>query len=272
MGIRLDKKKRKIMTKKVRIILLVVVVIFVGFIATYFYTKDEKVNTIKTYNSETKVTNLLHYVIREGDTIIHGKSIYYNQKGDKINQNNWVNGKIKGESISYYENGNIESITYMKSSEIRIEAIWNYSNGNIERYIMYDDIGDPAFIMFFDEQGNVKNYDGLPLIETFQYKIAHKKQFKIKTNQYLKIGDTLKYKYLIANIPKAHRNFKIKLLDSGNKKIKRIITKIPPIEINVNEILTKKGVNTFRATVEYKFDDKYKTVINDTISFDVEVH
>jgi antitoxin component YwqK of YwqJK toxin-antitoxin module len=260
------------MTKKVRIILLATMVIFVCILAIYFYTKDEKIHALKRYNSETKETNLLQYVIREGDTIIHGKSIYYNRKGNKTNQNNWVNGKINGKSISYYENGNVESITYMKSSEIRIEALWNYSDGSIERYVMYDDIGEPAFIIFFDKQGNVKNYDGLPLIETFQYKIAHKEQFKIKTNQHLKIGDTLKYKYLIANIPKAHRNFKIKLLDSDNSKIKRIITKNPPLEINVNEIITKKGINSIQAIVEYRIDDKYKTIINDTISFDVVVH
>ena len=62
------------------------------------------------------------------------------------------------------------------------------------------------------------------------------------------------------------------LIDSENKKINRKITDILPAVLKVEEVLTKKGVNTFRATVEYKFDDKYKTVINDTISFDVEVH
>lgn len=124
----------------------------------------------------------------------------------------------------------------------------------------------------FDEYGNVKNYKGYPLMEIYQYKISNKEQFKTKTNQMLKIGDLLKYQYLIANIPTTKRIFKIENIGLDNTRVQRAIRQNPPIGIDVEEILTQKGINTIRAIVQYKFNDKKKTVINDTVSFEVEVH
>jgi hypothetical protein len=152
------------------------------------------------------------------------------------------------------------------------ESIWNYPSGILERYVKYDEFTNPVFIIRYDEQGNVKSYEGMALIETYQFKLANKEKFKIKTNQVLKVGDVLKYQYLLADIPNAKRDFKIESVGIDNAKINRKIIKKPHQGLNVEEILTKKGINTIRATVRYKFDDKEKTIINDTISFDVEVH
>ncbi len=260
------------MTKKKKIILLVIATIFIGFIVAYFHTKDEKVYTLKHYDHQTKETSFFNYKIENTDTIIHGKFVKYNEKGVKISDGNFANNHIYGKFISYFENGNIKAEHFKINKELNSESIWNYSNGKIERYILNDEFGNAVFIIRYDEQSNVKNYEGLALIETFQYKIKFKDKFELNIDQYLKVGDTLRHEYLLANIPKSERAFKIELIDSENKKINRKITDILPAVLKVEEVLTKKGVNTFRATVEYKFDDKYKTVINDTISFDVEVH
>lgn len=259
--------------KKYKLILFLgLSVIVFGLVTLYFYTRDEKVYTLKSYDSDTKETNILQYVIRGGDTITHGKSIYYNEKGNKIYQNNWVNGKIFGNCIDYFENGNIKSIHYMKNSKIRSEATWNYPNGNVERYILYNDFGRATFLIFFDEQGDVKSYRGLPFVEIYQYKIAHKEQFKIKINQVLSVGDTLIHKYLLANIPKATRSLKIKLIDPDLLGNKSKIVKNQPVGINATDVLTKKGVYAIKGVVEYKFDDIKKTVIKDSIYFEVNVN
>jgi len=166
----------------------------------------------------------------------------------------------------------IESIFYRKNSKITQQNIDNHPSGKIMRYTLYDDFGMSAFIIRFDEKGNVESYKGYPLMETYQYKIANKDHFKIKVNQILKVGDTLKYKYLIANITNAKRSFKIENLDVDNSKVKRTFTPVPPVAIDVKEVLTKKGNNRISAIVKYEFNDKEKTVIKDTISFEVNVN
>ena len=57
-----------------------------------------------------------------------------------------------------------------------------------------------------------------------------------------------------------------------NEKVKRTITKKPSTGINVEEVLTKKGVNTIRAIFEYKFNDKVTPTLTDTLSFKVTVN
>lgn len=266
------------LSKKYKILLVVILpLILLGFIMFFFYFKEGKIQTLKSYYPKTKVTDISEFFIRNGDTIFHGKFIQYNEKGNKIAEGNFVNNESNGKSVYYFENGNIKSLHYRKNNKITQESIYNYPNGSTERYILYDyalfdDIGATAFIIRYDEQGNVKSYDGYPVMEGYQYKIKRKEKFKTKINQYLKVGDTLKYKYLLANIPNATRTFKIENVGLDNKKIKRIITRKLPAVLDVKEVLTKKGLNNIQTTVEYRFNDSKKTVIKDTIYFDVEVH
>jgi hypothetical protein len=140
------------------------------------------------------------------------------------------------------------------------------------KYLMYDDFGILDFLIRYDELGNMKSYEGLPLIEIYQYKIANKEQFKTKIEQHLKVGDTLKQHYLIANIPNAKRTLKIENQGVDNTKVYRTIKKISQTGLEVKEILIKKGTNKIRTIVKYEFNDKEKSVINDTVSFEVEVH
>jgi len=261
------------MNKKYIIAIIVTsIIILLGSTILFLYNKKEKIFYLKSYYPDKKVTDISQYIIRNGDTILEGKFTQYNQKGNKIAEGNFVNGHIKGKSIYYFDNGNIESIHYRKNGKVTEESTYNYPNGKVRKYAMHDDFGILDFLITYDESGNIKNYQGLPLIEIYQYKIANRKQFKIKTNQVLKVGDTLKYHYLIANIPTAKRSFKIENLDVDNSKVKRVFTQIPPTGINVKEVLTQKGTNTIRAIFKYEFHDKEKTIINDTISFSVNVN
>jgi hypothetical protein len=137
---------------------------------------------------------------------------------------------------------------------------------------LYDPKGLVAFVINYDEQGNVKDYDGFPIIEIYQFEFSQREKFPMKEEQYLKVGDTIKYKYLIANIPNSKQNFFIQTLGLDNSKIKRVIKKTPATETDVAEIATKQGLNTIRGIVKYELNDKGKTVIQDTISFDVMVN
>jgi hypothetical protein len=253
-------------------IFLIFTIVILGTLTLLLFSKEERVQVLRHYSPDTKQTDSLEYVIRHGDTVFHGKFTTYNEKGVKIAEGNMVNGHVKGKCIYYFDHGAIESIFYRKDANITEESTKYYVNGKIKRYTLYDPKGLVAFVVNYDKRGNVKDYDGYPIIEIYQFEFLHKEKFPTKKVQYLEVGDTLKYKYLIANIPYAKRNLNIELLEADNTKIKRVITKILPVETDVEEIITKKGINTIRAIVKYQFDNKEKTVIKDTISFDVEIH
>lgn len=176
------------------------------------------------------------YVIKNGESVIDDKLVYNNEKGNEVVE----------------------------------ERIDNFPSGKIMRYTSYDDSGMQAFTILFDEKGNVENFKGHPLIETYQNKIASKRRLKENVNQYLRVGDTLKHHYLIANIPNAKRTLKIE--NVGNTKAKRTLKKTSQTGIEVKEILIKKGINTIETVVNYKFNDKEKTSLTYTESFEVEVN
>lgn len=271
------KEKQKLELKKMeknrnKIIIIIIVCVLIGLVVFYFYNKNEKVYVLKDYDSKTKITGTNEYVIRNSDTIFHGKFINYNEKGIKIAEGSFVNGHIKGKCIYYYDNGEIETVEYRKIDEILKESFEYYPNGKIKRYIMFDPFGLEAFIARYDEKGNLKNHEGYSLMEIYQYPIAHKEQFKIKTKQYLKVGDKLKYSYIVANIPNAKRSLKIENISVDDSKVKRTQKNIVPNQINVEEVLTKKGKNTIRSIVRYEFNDKVTPVFTDTLTFNVNVN
>jgi hypothetical protein len=250
--------------------IIVALVVLLALIGLFFYFKDEKVYTFKEYSPSGKLISTNEYVIRNGNSIQHGKFVNYNEKGVKIAEGNFVNNEPNGKSIYYFDNGKIESVHYRENSKITEESTFNNSNGLIRKYIMYNDVGEPYFIIDFDEKG-VREYNGSTVKEIYQYQFTHKKQYNIKTEQVLKVGDVLKYHYLLANTPNANRSFKIENVGLDNSKIKRTITQKVPTSIIVEEILIKKGINTVRAIAQYKFNDKVTPAINDTISFNVNV-
>ena len=258
--------------KKSNKILLVLTVIILGTLIFLLFRKDEKVHVLKHYSPDTKQTESLEYVIRNGDTVFHGKFTTYNEKRIKIAEGNMIDGNVKGKCIYYYDNGAIKSIFYRKDSKITEESTKYYLNGKVKRYTLYDPKGLVAFVINYDEQGNVKDYDGFPIIEIYQFEFSQREKFPMKEEQYLKVGDTIKYKYLIANIPNSKQNFFMQTLGLDNSKIKRVIKKTPATETDVAEIATKQGLNTIRGIVKYELNDKGKTVIQDTISFDVMVN
>lgn len=261
-------KKRKMKNK---IILAAISFTLITVLILLFYFKDEKVYILKEYNSSGRLSGIHEYVIRKGDTIFQGKFTNYNEKGIKIAEGQFINNEPNGICSYYYDNGKIESIHYRKNSKITEESFFYNPNGLLEKYAIYDDFGKSSFIISFDEKG-VTKYSGYPMLEVYQYKFTHEKQHNTKKKQILKVGDTLKYKYLVANIPNTKRNFKVENLDILDSKIERTITKTLPIRINVEEVLVKKGINRIRAIVNYKFQDKITPTLTDTISFKVEVN
>lgn len=259
------------MKRKYKIIFSILSVLIIALILVRLCTKNEEVKILKKYYPDTKVTDISEYIIKNGDTVLHGKFTQYNEQGIKIAEGNFLDNEPNGKSIYYFEKGNIKSVYYTRNSKIIEESTFYNHDGLIEKYVMYDDLGDSSFIISFDEKG-VRKYDGHPILEIYQYKIANKEQFKTKINQYLKTGDILKYQYLIANIPNTRRYFKIENVGVDNTKIKRTITKIRATTINVEEVLIKKGINRINAIVQYQFNDKVTPNLNDTIHFEINVN
>lgn len=263
-------KKRKMKTKY-KITLIVFSIILLVLIVFLFCYNDEKTHTLKRYYPDSKETFTVEYIVRDGDTILQGKSFRYNEKGNKISESNFINNVIKGKCIYYYNNGKIESIEYIIDNEKKAEILWNYPTGKIEKYAFFSRYKEPIFLISYDEKGPTK-YEGPTIESVYHGKLNSKKKHNIENNQYFKVGDTLIHQYLVANIPKAKRSFKIENIGIDNAKVKRTITSKPPTTIEVKEILTTKGKNTIRAVVKYEFKDNIVPPINDTLSFDVEVH
>ncbi|MCV9930259.1 hypothetical protein OIU83_21555 [Flavobacterium sp. LS1R49] len=255
--------------KHILIIVTILIMMSVGYI--FFYCTNETIYTLKDYNIKTGATDVSEYIIRKGDTIFEGKFTRYNEKGIKIAEGQFIDNEPNGICSYYYDNGKIKSVHFRKNSKINLESTFYDTSGLINKYVVYDYLGNHFFIIYFDEKGATK-YDGYFQIETYQYKFSHKNQFNIKHEEHLEVGDVLKYSYIIANIPNTKRSFKIENLSVDNSIVKRTLKHIEPCQLDVEEILTKKGKNTIRSIVQYKFNDKVTPVFNDTLSFDVNVH
>lgn len=264
------RKKRKMKTR-CKITLITLSVILLGLLVFLFCFKDEKIHTLKRYYPDSKETYEYDYIIRNGDTILHGKVNIYNENRIKVAEGNLVNNVPKGKFIYYYDNGKIESIKYVIDNKRNAEYIWNYPNGKIEKYAFFSKYKEPIFLISYDEKGPTK-YEGSTIESIYHGKLNSKKERNIEDNQYFKVGDTLIHQYIIANIPNAKRSFKIESIGIDNAKVIRKITAKPPTTIEVKEILTTKGKNTIRAVVKYEFKDNIMPTINDTLSFDVDVH
>lgn len=249
---------------------IIVLAVLLSLIVLFFYFKDEKVYTFKEYSPSGKLIGTNEYVIRNGNSIQHGKFVNYNERGVKIAEGNFVNNEPNGKSIYYFDNGKIESVHYRKNSKVTEESIFYNSDGLIRKYIMYNDIGEAKFIIDFDGK-TVKKYDGYATYPVNQYKIEKEKKYEIHNRDTLKVGDVIKYEYLLANIPNTKRTFKIETEGIDNSKVKRIITKELPTRVVVEEVLTKKGLNRIKAITQYTFNDNITRVKNDTVTFDVNV-
>lgn len=249
----------------------IIIILILGLTAICYYFKYDKVNTLKEYSPSGQLIGTNEYVIRNSDTILHGKFVNYNERGIKISEGQFVDNEPNGLCSYYYDNGKIKSVHFRKNSKINLESTFYNPKGFIEKYVVYDYFGNYFFTIYFDEKG-ATNYDGHFQIETYQYKYANKAKFNITKDQYLKVGDKLKYSYIVANIPNTKRSFKIENLSIDNSKVKRTQKNILPAQIDVEEVLTKKGKNTIRSIVRYEFNDKVTPVFTDTLSFDVNVN
>lgn len=251
------------MKKRNKIILVVISVVLFAILLLHFYFRDEKIYTLKEYSPDGKITDISEYIIRNGDTIFEGKFTRYNKKGIKIAEGQFVDNEPNGICSYYYDNGNLESFHYRENSKITLESTFYDTTGLINKYVMYTDSGKSCFIISYDEKG-VREYSGFPLLEVYQN--------NIKTEQMLRVGDTLKYQYLLANLPNTKRSFIVKNMSIDDSDIKRTTKHRPATKVNVEEVLIKKGINKISAIVEYKFEDKITPVFKDTITFEVNVN
>ena len=89
------------MKTKYKITLIIFSVILLGLIVFLFWCNDEKTQTLKRYYTDSKETFKVEYIVRNGDTILQGKSFRYNEKGNKISECNFVNNVIRGNYIYY---------------------------------------------------------------------------------------------------------------------------------------------------------------------------
>lgn len=258
------------MKKKYKIALLVLSIVIIGLIVFNKRRNDKKVHVLNEYNSDGKLTGTNEYIIRNGDTVLQGKFLKYNDKGIKTAEGKFDNNEPTGVSTFYYDNGKIKSLYYRKNSEINLECTYYNQEGIIDKYIMCDSVGNTRFVIKFDNKV-VKKYDGYSILPIGLYKIENKKQYEIKKGDVLKVGDVIKHSYLVANIPNAKRTFRVENVNADNSAVNRVIKSKLPAEIIINEVLTKKGINKINVIAQYVFDDKVTPTLNKVVSFDINV-
>ncbi|PAM94857.1 hypothetical protein B4N84_10425 [Flavobacterium sp. IR1] len=260
------------MKKKYKKILSIVAIYGICLIMVVLFLIFKKPPVLKRINKESKDVTTIECLIKNGDTILHGKFTRHTKKGKKIGEGNFVDGELTGKCTFYYENGEVSLIRYHKNTKIIEESTFHYPDKKPFKYVMNNDLGELEFQIYYDEFGNVKSYEGRPLLEIYNYKPTNKEKFKNRISQFLNVGDTLNYEYLIANIPNAKRSVLIENLTVDNPMVDVSFAKTSQAGIEAKEILTQKGINTIQATVKYEFNDKEKTIINDTLSFQVTVN
>ncbi|MCF8235304.1 MAG: hypothetical protein K9G67_09280 [Bacteroidales bacterium] len=72
---------------------------------------------------------------------IHGRAVWYDQKGNKMMEAHYDQGKLNGSLIRYYENGNKEALEYYKHDlKDSISVNWNALGQKISEVFYKDDI------------------------------------------------------------------------------------------------------------------------------------
>lgn len=254
---------------KYKIVTSLLFIVVVMLIIVFFFS-GEKVYTSKEYTSKGQLIGINEYVIRNNDTILNGKFERFNDKGIKISEGQFLNDEPYGKCFYYFDNGKIKSSYFRKNSKINLECTYYNKKGFVEKYIMCDDYGHTALVVYYDSLG-VTNYNGYLLFEKKLHKLNAINTHYEQVQKHFKVGNKLKYSYIIANIPNAKRSLIIENLGIDNSKVKRTLKKVEPCQIDVEEDLIKKGKNTIRSIVRYEFNDNITPVLTDTISFDINV-
>lgn len=224
---------------------------------------DKQAKLIKYYPKENKIVEF-SYLLKGNDTIIDGEVTYYSKDRKIIlGKAYYKNGLLNGRYTGYYTDGKIKQIVNYRNDTIVGDRVYNYSDGNIERYILHDDSGRVAFIVKFDNNGNVIKRQGFPLVDV--------ENIGKKTLDSLKLGDSLKYSYYLANIPTSKCSFIIKSLNFDDKKNQRRISSRKNCRITVDEKVNRVGKNSIIAKLKFEFSDSNKTIIVDSLRFDYYV-
>lgn len=232
------------------------------FLTILFISCSNDSNQVKKVIWSDKSYGLFDYYVDNGDTIYNGDVSIFDSNGKLKRKGKLVKNQFYGLYKDYYPNGRVESIRFRKNDEDFGEITWYRADGTIKRYSFYDDLGNLNFTAKFDKEEVLETCEGLILFEIYQFK--KKKQNEKMT---YKLGDRIKYQFMFPNIPNTERDFHFELLDYDNSKINRVVKKVEPVILDIEEPAVKKGKNTIRAYVKYKFKDKRKVVLTDTISF-----
>lgn len=223
---------------------------------------NEEVDRVKKVVFLDKGYGLYDYYIENGDTIMNGDFSIFDKNGRLKKKGKSVRNQFYGPYEDYYPYGQIESSRFRENNKDIGEITWFRPDGSLDTYNFYDDFGDVNFVAKYDEENNVKKAEGLILFEIYQFKLREEnKQITYK------LGDSIRYQFMSPNIPNTEKKFEFELKDYDNSKIVRKTKNINPVTLDVVDEIVKKGNNTVEARVWYKFKDRRKQTLTDTISF-----
>jgi hypothetical protein len=239
-------------------------VFVITVLALMFISCNDKIGLVKKIVFQDSIYSygLYEYKIVNGDTVMSGNFSVFDKNGALRRKGKSVRSQFYGMYEDYYPNGKIESSRFRKSNKDIGEVTWFRTDGSLDTYNFYDDLGSVNFVAKYNKMNVLESCNGLILFEVYQFKLN--KQDKKKVYE---IGDKVKYQFMFPNIPNTERDFHFELLGYDNSKIERFVKKIEPVTLDVEEKAVKKGENTIRAYIKYKFKDERKTILADTVSF-----
>ncbi|QYS86000.1 hypothetical protein JJC03_13310 [Flavobacterium oreochromis] len=252
------------------------------FILLLIFISCKKNKVIERINPENNEREIYNYIIKEGDTVLQGKSYTYNQDGALVLKCSYKNNKLDGNlyrffdsgklkeiqnlrngmndgiAVSYFKNGKINTLLTYSRDTLCGDGFYNYENGNLRKYMLYDSLGKVPFIIRLDSLGRIKSYEGKP-VNCFL------------DSDKIKFGEKFKMDCMLANIPNTIRKVEFIYSDFHKGKIK--IKKSGVNYLLLEETKYKKGKNLLYVIVTYKFNKKYyNQILKDTAFIDYYVN
>lgn len=245
------------MKTKTKIIIFISVVL-VAFLFYLMYINN-KLFTSKEFDKNGNLITEVEYKKKAGKSILHGNFHEFSSKGVLITEGKFLNDVAYGIWKYYDDDGNLKSVKFRKNDTITLEAKLYNTTGTLKQYVFLSENNEAEFISNYDEKG-IRDLNGFTLGGI---------NYEDKT---YKLGDEIKYDFLVANIPQAKRKVIIENLAKDNSKVNRKITREAPCKWIVNEKLMNKGINEVRIVVINEFDKSTGIKpINDTLGFKINV-
>jgi len=212
------------------------------------------------YYKNGNISREYEYMIKNGDTILDGVLNEYSLNS-KLRLTLFMKNDHIINSIEYYPNGTTKYKAKYKNDKT-IEGLRYRRNGKLKTYLMWNERDKVKYKKKYDSLGNIISTQGKPIIELVIGK-SNSPLFKIIDGNLvnIKLLDTIKFTYTIANPPNTKVTFKV-IEKKSNNRLLDIDVKTPHNTF-YKVFKEKKEIELLGIVKMHDFDTD--TIVMDTI-------